>query len=441
MSMTLPVIKGQMGRITFYESTMKARELGTVRIASELDDWASMGLEERMQREVNIKRVIDEIVPYLRKSPDRFTGSVIVLVKNAEEFRYESLKELNVKIPGAYSGPAARLGFLSIEGGEMIFLDGQHRGAAYREVVNPRSGASVEGTEDVANDDVCVIFVPFESSEQTRRIFNKVNRYARSTSKADNIITSEDDGYAIVSRKLFTEGGPLYILAENKKTRKTELAINLSSNTISERSTQFTTTSAIYEIVKEILKANGIKDFDEKSRVIRPEQEEIDEAYEFCEELWDEVIDGVNAYNQVINNVDADGLINTEDLRAFRVDTAETSLLFKPAGQIALFRGLLKAVKRGVDQSSAIQRVNNIDWSMDSDVFQGSIVRGGRMSTKNEDYELASEMIAYMVASEKMDEDAINILRRKYHESRNGKIDLSEFDDDFEYEELPEAIA
>ena len=45
-------------------------------------------------------------------------------------------------------------------------------------------------------------FIESRDGQKTRRIFNKVNRHAKPTGRSDNIITSEDDGYALVTRRL-----------------------------------------------------------------------------------------------------------------------------------------------------------------------------------------------------------------------------------------------
>src|SRR5690606_8270280 len=102
-----------------------------------------------------------------------------------------------------------RMGFLTIDGGRLVALDGQHRLVALREIVAGRVEAEGEYRDAIADDELCVVFVQHESLEKTRRIFNKVNRHARPTTPTDNIITSEDDGYAIVARWLVENDPPL----------------------------------------------------------------------------------------------------------------------------------------------------------------------------------------------------------------------------------------
>ena len=109
-----------------------------------------------------------------------------------------------------------KMGFLTVGGGSLIALDGQHRLKALKEVVN--SGNEYPGPylNDVVNDELCVLFIEHEDFIKTRRIFNKVNRHVKPTSAADNIITSEDDGYSIITRWLVEDEGPLGLPKEFK---------------------------------------------------------------------------------------------------------------------------------------------------------------------------------------------------------------------------------
>ena len=82
MATPIPAIKGKMGSTPYYVATMAARDLiSTTRPAAEdRDAWTSASIDERMQREPNLRRVRDQIVPYLAQHKDRFFGSIIVVV-------------------------------------------------------------------------------------------------------------------------------------------------------------------------------------------------------------------------------------------------------------------------------------------------------------------------------------------------------------------------
>ena len=58
MSLTTACIRGKMGDIEYFQTTMTAQEAASsLRAASEnRDNWLSLGIEERFQREINERR-------------------------------------------------------------------------------------------------------------------------------------------------------------------------------------------------------------------------------------------------------------------------------------------------------------------------------------------------------------------------------------------------
>ena len=75
----IPVLKGKIGNSTYYVATMKASEvINTLRIPKETEEFANLSVEETYQREINYKRVKEQIAPYLAKDPERFFNSLIV---------------------------------------------------------------------------------------------------------------------------------------------------------------------------------------------------------------------------------------------------------------------------------------------------------------------------------------------------------------------------
>ncbi len=394
MALVVPCIKGKMGDTEFYEATIPARELVTgVRPASELDNWASMGIEERMQRDPNLKRITQEIAPYIAKSKDRFFGSVIVLVYRGDVY-FESLKELGSKLPHAYRSVGDNIGFITIDGGSLIVLDGQHRLLALEKVV--RNEVIGPYSREVPNDDVCVIFIKHESDEKTRRIFNKVNRYAKPTSRSDNLITSEDDGYAILTRWMLRDDAVL------GKIDGQEI-VNWQSNTLSARSTQFTTISAVYETVKLILADHGVR-WDEKER---PSDDELETNLEIAENFWHTVLHGLTPYQE--------GLKNITRIPKMREDSEPTSLLFKPAAQLALFKGLILAKAGGrLSLGEAVERADKVDWRMSSPIWRDVLVRAsGAIDASPPAREIAAQQIGYMIAADKMHEAEIASIQKE----------------------------
>jgi DNA sulfur modification protein DndB len=379
---TIAVQRLKMGTTTYFLASMTAGELVTrVRTAEEvLTDWDNLSIEDRIQRNINKKRLQEEIVPYLAGHPDRFFGSVIILLDGDVEF--ESLEKFqNAK--GIYALQTEKLGFLTISNGNWIALDGQHRLVALRELITGNyQGSQLPGIMD---DDIAVIFVKQETTEKTRRLFNKVNRYARATSRSDNLVLSEDDGYAIISRKLFmNEDGPLHVRKE-----RGEDFVNWRNSTLSGRSLQFTTISALSLIVRDICEAHGIM-IDEKTLGgVAPNEADLDRAYALAVQWIEAAFTAFPILEEVRNNPAL--------LPDYRATNRSHSLLLKPAGQIALFRAA-RIAREEMGTSFSIEQfmraTTSVDWSVESAIWENILVQGrSRILAKRQNYEDAAHLI------------------------------------------------
>lgn len=385
MAIVIPAITGRLGNTDYFETTMKVRDLvHAVRPPREMDSWANFSIEERMQREPDEKRIRAQLAPYIAKNADRFFGSIIVLVYKGE-IAFEPMSDLVKNVPAAYRQNAQRIGFITIDGGTLIVLDGQHRLLALRIVQQGEIWGDFAA--DVGEDEVCVVFIRFEDNLKTRRIFNTVNRYAKQTSRGDNIITSEDDGYAIVSRWLLRETEPLGKPAD---------IVNWKSNTLTKRSTQLTTISAVYETVKLILRSHGVEKLPEQER---PTDEDLETYLTAASEVWDGLLQGIKAYQAATND--------PSRIPAMRSDDARTALLFKPAAQIALVDALLRASDNGgLKITEVIERADHIpDWSMVARVWQGVIIKpSGAIDAGREARRRMAALICYLVAADRISE-------------------------------------
>jgi DNA sulfur modification protein DndB len=421
MALVIPGIKGRMGNTDFYQATMKVGDLVKgIRPANEDDSWTTMTIEDRLQREPDLKRIKEQIAPYIAGAKDRFFGAVIVLVYRGEIF-FDSIKDwVSNKAPRAYQSVAEDIGIITIDGGSLIMLDGQHRLLALEKVF--RGEITGECREEVPNDDVCVIFINHESNEKTRRIFNKVNRYAKPTSRGDNIITSEDDRSAIIARKLLSDGAPLGVKAKGSS----DVIVEWKNNTLAARSTKLTTISVVYETVKLILTAKSVP-LDPTSR---PTEEDLEQYYEWAEKFWNTVLEKLQPYQEA--------LYDSSQIPEMRKDDHPYSLLFKSAAQIALFKGLIAAIREErLSLCEAVRRANKIDWSMSSDIWTNVLVTpSGTMARAQQAQNLGGRLIAYLIAADKMTEEEIEVIQREYN-SANG-VDLD--DPDAELMPLPKPV-
>lgn len=421
-----------MGSTPYYVATITARELvATARPAKEYDSWAGSSIDERMQREPDLGRVKRQIVPYLAQHKDRFFGSIIVVVSEGS-IQFESMAELVKDLPRAYRSEGEEMGFLTIGKGERIILDGQHRWYAEREVIQSHDELGDEQS-NVGDDDLTVIFVENRDPRKTRRIFNKVNRYAKPTSRSDNILTSEDDGYAIVTRMLLDpdkEDAPLadreFINDDGKVARHD--VVQWRSNTLSRTMRHLTTIAAVYDNTRRILEFYGRRDLD---RVVSPPEEGLASAYDLVSPWFIAMTANLDAYREA--------LADPETLKINRFDHDHPhTLLLRPVGQIALVRGLTRALDLSrtpgtkvprLELTIALQKVNNIDFRGNaSSIWRDTIVRAdGRMVARNESYNLAAGLISYLIAAEYHTQERVDNLWRAWNEAR-GKDTASDVD-------------
>ncbi len=409
MSYLFPAIHGRMGSTDFYQATITARELAAIaKTAGELDEWKNWSIFERFQREIATRRVEREIVPYLVRTKDRFFGSLIVLVYKPSVFAFEPLNEMIPKLPSAYRSAADAMGFLTIDGGDLVVLDGQHRLAALRGVLV--AGDELEGPfrDQVVNDELCVIFVGHESFEKTRRIFNKVNRYAKPTSDSDNILTSEDDGCAIVSRWLVEDVPPLGLETPEPpfsayKDWSGEPLVEWRSSQLTLASCKVTSLVTVYATVKTILAANHIENFDERHRVNRPSDRELKDAYVAAATWWGSVLANFHIFDACRRRPST-----IPEQRGYH---SRHGLLLTPAGQQAFFRGLADACARGISVQEAVARSSLLDWRRSDGLWTDTIVfANGRMNANDSAIRLAGRLAGYRMAGHTWDSVEIQSL-------------------------------
>ena len=215
MPTTIPALQGKFGTNEYWLTTMNVAEfVRAARMPMEMPDWDDLSLEERYQRDIHIGRIRKSIAPYFAKDPHRFSSALVLAVTNPEEIVFEPLSEVSkVKgIPALYKSATRDMGFLTLPGEcQLVPLDGQHRAKAFKYAMdgqddNNKPIPGMPSNHDLGMDTVAVILIPFDT-KRSRRIFNKINRYAKPTNKADNLITDDDDAMAVLTRSLVDPGG------------------------------------------------------------------------------------------------------------------------------------------------------------------------------------------------------------------------------------------
>lgn len=421
---TICVQKCKLGTTEYYLAKMPAGELtDTVGLAAELPEWEGMTPDEKMQREPDINRVVNEIVPYFVEDEDRFFGCVIVdIYSGFENLVYEPITDIVKNLNAAYQIPLKDVGFLTLPGKErLIALDGQHRILAIKIAIKGKVAipaeflknrkmtpqmVALEPHSDLAKEEISVIFVEHRDNLKIRKIFNKVNKYARQTGRGDNIITSDDDIFAIISRRLFSEGEVLDDVGG-------KALVNWKSNTLSDRSNQLTTISALYTSAEILLKDYGF------SSKMLPEESDSEEAYGCVRIFWEGLLNGLDAYREYLNR------LTMKDSKISELRT--TNLLMKPVTQMALAHVAYYANRKNIEWDKVIKRLNKMDWSFNNKAFFNLLVTGTakrKMITGKESIREAGQVISYMVMGDKMSKSEIQEIRDIISNASNNADDV-----------------
>lgn len=301
-----PAIKGKMGTWQYYMVKMSMRELAdSVKFASNIHDDRT--LDEAIQRVLNESRIKKDIVSYLFRQPDRFFSSIVVAalggkpkwypVSITEDERFVVFRD-DERLNETF-------GLLVFEGTQNYYaLDGQHRLAAIKALIDPGSDSSFNAPEGFINEEISVIVVvPTESDsneeflKRYRRLFGNLNRYAKPTDAVTNIIMDEDDAFAIITRRLITEHEFFQYRGRQKESKrvKTEKGKNLKST-----DTYFTSLETLYSMNISLLSSRkrinegwnkqGVKNHKEFQKY-RPEEELLDSLFDELKVYWNALID------------------------------------------------------------------------------------------------------------------------------------------------------
>ena len=363
MTTCYPALRGKFGRTEYFLTTMPVSELvNRVKFPAEMPEWESLSIEDKYQRRLDMGRIRRELAPYFATDDNRFSGSLVMAVINHASMSFERLPKLidSESLPKMYDSAISDLGFVIMGGAEVLVpLDGQHRAKAFAVAIeghsDDKSSYTLKPNMDLARDTVAVILVRF-NEKNSRYIFNKINRYAKPTAKADKLITDDDDSIAVITRRLIAEC-----------VIPTRL-VNIASNALAAKAHEFTTLATLYEANRKLVSAMPVpsmgkpEEMDERERSRRQRELEAE---------WRRLLNGVSPWKRAVADP-------TEKGDEARISLRRTSVLGRPIGQISLINGYALACKKdreSADKSELVARLNRIDWSMTAPEWKGLLVR------------------------------------------------------------------
>jgi len=372
-------LKMKMGSWDYYSVRMKMSEVANeIKFASEVNDDKT--LDTAIQREIGKSRAGTQIVNYLVQNKERFFNSLVVAaldgnptfnpVSLANEPRFEMVADMFNDT----------FGVLTFDDTIKTYaLDGQHRLYAIKSLVDGTANlASPRGFND---ETINVIFV-VPSNDVTRddflksyrRLFSSLNRHAKSTAANTNIIMDEDDRFAIVTRRLFSECD---FFKWNGHHEDPRIDTDASAENLNRNSTAWATLVGLYRMNITLLWDQDIQAEHGRYRTnhdliqATPTDEEVDSLYGHLDKIWDAILINLKFLQDDASKKRRSGSDGS--------DGYEDNLLFRPIGQTGILapvaRRLLNQFEVSADSASdkfvaALKPLSMVDWNLQSNLWR-----------------------------------------------------------------------
>lgn len=361
-----PALQGEMGSRTYWVTVWPWAFVRTmIDFADNLPDYKNLPPAEKVQREVNRSRVEKQIVPYILTNEDRFFGALIVEGRGSAP-AFEPIE--------GFKG----FGTLSMSGNSMLFaLDGQHRLAAISE--------ACLSDPNLASELQTVILVWHESTLKTRKLFTHVNKNARVTTSAQNILLDDEDLYAEIVRRLERD-----ILLFRQRT-------NWRGNSLSASTDKVTTAPVLRLSARTWLDEYNIRD-----SLIEIPEGQVDSYYAEVKNMWDVILKEIGPLKEVVSG--------TPNMRQLR----ERYIIHTPVGQQSMIHAVQLARERAVPLIDIARRLGRVDWTKNGPMWNRIIFNPdlNRMLTGKEHWAAMGDILGFVLGGTYTNEEKSELLRR-----------------------------
>ena len=429
-----PAIRARMGDWVYYIVRMTMREVASeVRLASDL--WDDRTLSTAIQRMLDESRVKTQIVNYLTRRDDRFFASLVVAAIGGNPAWKSAEAPIDVGVRAFNDA----FGILSFEDDPKYYaLDGQHRLKAIKELMADLAGAP----DEFDKEQISVIVVMRDPAwpeeiwlRRYRRLFSSLNRYAKPTDRDTNIIMDEDDLFAIVTRRLITDHAFFSAPGREKKSFR----VQTKGKNVKPGTMCFTSLQTLYDMNTALLmtvkrkRQWGVGQDFKKRLQVRPDEGEIDGAYEALSRSWDALLQAVPALwdkpAQTRTHERPKPTPDPNDGSEFRDD-----LRFWPIGQVILAKVARDLLNRGghgddADVSAMAQSLAplaNAPWELHDRPWRYLLLlppvddseSRGTWRMRSEDrkkaIEVAERILRWRVGLDPLNETEVDELRRDW---------------------------
>ena len=351
-SAIFPALRCRMGDWVYYVTFMSCKDIiQWIRPTEEI--YKRKYLREWIQRDL-IEKHAEKIATYLQNQEERMFNAIFVGIYGGEprwgEIQISSTLELApFEVTDDQLDNLSRsVGILHFSGEEKLFaIDGQHRVAGVK--------LALKKNKDLLKDDeITVILVGHKTDqtgrERTRRLFTTLNKTAKRVSNTDIIALDEDNGAAIVTRRMIDD----FTLFQERKLIALTSTANISESDLYSIIGVIT----LYDIVKTLVGCvAGTKGFTNN----RPDDDLLDSVYNFCCSYWNSLKKRIPEYQKVF--------LSKKSASQFR-QPDNNHLLFRPVGQRAFAEATTYLVKKcslGLDE--AIKELSQADLWLQSSTW------------------------------------------------------------------------
>lgn len=464
MATMYPAIEASMGNWTYYIVKLKVGDLAR-EVSLSSDVHQDKTLDDAIQREVQESRARENLVVYLHSREDRFLNSIVVAALGGSP-TFTSLQLADTPENQVFKAMQVdqSFGVLTFAGGEKYYaLDGQHRLAAIKAIMEPtdatrdkfaRDFVTQEFRQSFRDEELSVIMVVQDPGEDEsnlnevlknyRRLFSSLNRYAKATDHHTNIIMDEDDGIAILTRRLITE----HEFFKWTVAKPSEYSIVKTTKGKNLRAIDpfFTQIEVLYEINRVFLTSSSrsAKGWASSSRetvpqkmwktiwrIARPDEEILDDYYDELSSIWD----GLLKTLPVIRSSPPQMRVHNPD-NSTAGATVQDHLLFWPIGQnilAGIIRELLdefstQVGKDKLDASqvlAALAPLKRVEWSLHKEPWRHLLLINTpdkndnrtwtiRNETRKPAVDVALEVLEFIVGVTTLDQESQRQLRQRW---------------------------
>lgn len=410
----LPAFRCSVGDWRYYTCMMKYGQVARqVHFAYELGSNDELG----MLNQYAISARTKDITKYLLKSPHRFLGGLVLAVWGGEP-QYTALSMDDPE--GMLKGLDREFGVLTFDGTQAYFvLDGQHRLRAIKD--------GLKQNPELGKEDICVLIVAhYDTNEgrmRTRRLFSNINRNAKKTEGPEDIALDEDDGFAILTRRMLEDHeflkieGHVRVILSDGEDGELKLA---KGNIPKADARALSTLTVLYDVLRylgwDLPKSMKVK-------TSRPPDDVLDDSYKVLSGRIDNLLKHCGDIKAKL-----EAAASARDVRAPKNAEGNGHPFMRPVVQKAVARVAFEMMQQGVlGWEEIMKRLEGLDWKLAScpwtAVFSPD---GGKMLTGKNNTELLCELLHVHIAP--ASQQAIKRARKNFKDVRGSQYPVSEED-------------